>query len=208
MADGVQLAGVGVQLVPNPAETGTVSSLTADTGITLTPSTITATGTVGLTVPVTAGLGGTGTTNLTSFGLLIGQGTSPVAITGPLSAGQLLIGQTSTSNPVATSLLGDLSLSAGGTTTVNKIQGTTVSGTTGTSAAVLSNSPTLVTPILGNATGTSIALTGAMSCAPLSATGVMTCSNAAISFTNLPGSDPGIAGRLYKAAGAILVSGG
>lgn len=159
MTDGVQLAGVGVQLVPNPAESGTVSSLTAAAGITLTPDPITGAGTVGLTAPVTVALGGTGTANLTSFGLLVGSGTSPVTITSPLTAGQLLVGQTGTSNPLPRSLVGDVSLTAGGTVTVSSIQGTLISGSTGTGNLVFSNSPQLLTPALGTATGSSLIFT-------------------------------------------------
>lgn len=47
------------------------------------------------------------------------------------------------------------------TTTVAKIAGTTVSGTTGSTNVVFSNSPTLVTPALGVATATSLAIGGA-----------------------------------------------
>ena len=54
-------------------------------------------------------------------------------------------------------LAGDVTSSPGSTaTTVAKIQGTTVSGTTGTGAVVLATSPTLVTPNVGVATATSI----------------------------------------------------
>jgi hypothetical protein len=56
-------------------------------------------------------------------------------------------------------LTGDVTSLPGSTaTTVAKIQGTTVSGTTGSGAAVLATSPALVTPALGAATGTTLAL--------------------------------------------------
>jgi hypothetical protein len=59
-------------------------------------------------------------------------------------------------------LTGDVTSSAGSTaTTVAKIQGTTVSGTTGTGAAVLATSPALTTPNIGVATATTVqGLTG------------------------------------------------
>lgn len=47
-------------IAPGGGGIGTVTSLTAGTGITLSPSTITTTGTIGLTTPVATGLGGTG----------------------------------------------------------------------------------------------------------------------------------------------------
>ena len=50
-------------------------------------------------------------------------------------------------------LAGDVTSSPGSTaTTVGKIQGTTVSGTTGTGAAVLGTSPTITTPLLASPT--------------------------------------------------------
>ena len=58
-------------------------------------------------------------------------------------------------------LTGDVTAPAGSNvTTVAKIQGTTVSGTTGTVNVVFSNSPTLATPILGAASATSLSLSG------------------------------------------------
>lgn len=54
-------------------------------------------------------------------------------------------------------LAGDVITSVGTVaTTVAKIQGTTVSGVTGTGAAVLSNAPTLIAPVLGVASATNL----------------------------------------------------
>jgi len=58
-------------------------------------------------------------------------------------------------------MTGDVTSSANSfATTVAKIQGTTVSGTTGSGNVVFSTSPTLTTPALGAATGTSLTLSG------------------------------------------------
>lgn len=55
---------------------------------------------------------------------------------------------------------GSITYSGTGTVNANQIAGTAVSGTTGTTNVVFSNTPTLVTPVLGAATGTSLALGG------------------------------------------------
>lgn len=66
------------------------------------------------------------------------------------------------SSVAITSLTGDVTGTGPGATatTVAKIQGTVVSGTTGSTNVVFSTSPTLVTPALGAATGTTLALGG------------------------------------------------
>jgi len=71
-----------------------------------------------------------------------------VTTTGSPSSGNLtkFSGPTSVTNG---DLSGDVTTSGTLATTVAAIQGTTVSGTTGTSKVVFSNSPTLVTPALG-----------------------------------------------------------
>lgn len=122
--------------------------------------------------------GGTGTSTLTSFGLLVGQGTSPIAVTSALTNGQLLVGQTS-SNPVPTTIIGDISLTSGGTTTVNKIQNTTVSGVTGSGNVVFSASPTL---------------TGTLNVANASATGIISTSNSTPSVSTSSGAIRGTGG--------------
>ena len=49
-----------------------------------------------------------------------------------------------------------------GTGNVFKINGTTISAVTGTGAAALANTPTFTTPVIGAATGTSVAVSGAL----------------------------------------------
>lgn len=58
--------------------TGTVTSITAGTGITLTPNPITTTGTVALTIPVVPSSGGTGTTTVFTQGSVVFAGASGV----------------------------------------------------------------------------------------------------------------------------------
>jgi hypothetical protein len=66
---------------------------------------------------------------------------------------------------------GDLTAVNTGAFTVAKIQTTVVSGTTGSGNVVFSTSPTLVTPALGAATGTSLALGGGTALATTNQTG-------------------------------------
>ena len=87
---------------------GTVTSIASATGITLTPDPITATGTVGLTIPVVVSSGGTGAIILTSHGVLIGNGTSAVTVTTAGTTGQVLTGVTGSAptfqSPAASSI--------------------------------------------------------------------------------------------------------
>jgi len=55
--------------------------------------------TASLTGVISVPGGGTGASTLTSFGVLFGNGTGVIAASSAASAGQLLVGQTSTSNP-------------------------------------------------------------------------------------------------------------
>jgi trimeric autotransporter adhesin len=126
------------------------------------------------TLPVAAG--GTGATTLTSNGVVYGNGTSAVSATSAGTTGQVLIATTgsapswgsvpstaavtsfsagttgltpSTGTTGAVTLAGTLNVANGGT-------GTTTS--TGSGSVVLSSSPSLTTPTLGAATGTSLAV--------------------------------------------------
>ena len=73
-----------------PATSGTVTSITAGTGITLTPSPITSTGSVALTVPVAIANGGTNATSMTTTdGVVYYDGTRLVTTTVG-TAGQFL----------------------------------------------------------------------------------------------------------------------
>jgi hypothetical protein len=87
---------------PSGPGSGTVTSISAGTGITLTPNPITTTGTVALTVPVTVAHGGTGQITLTDHGLLVGAGTAAITQLGVASNGQLPIGSTGADPVLAT----------------------------------------------------------------------------------------------------------
>jgi hypothetical protein len=80
---------------------GTVTSLTAGTGITLTPSPITATGSIALTSPVTVANGGTNSATLTAHGVLLGEGASTVGTVAALAADTLLQGQGASADPAS-----------------------------------------------------------------------------------------------------------
>lgn len=108
--------GSGVSFTPDDT-VGTVTSIAAGTGITLTPDPIVATGTVALTVPVAANLGGTGVANaagstITLGGALSTIGAFTLALT--LTAGTALTLPTSGTLATTTNLASYLPL-AGGT---------------------------------------------------------------------------------------------
>lgn len=85
-------------------------------------------------------------------------------------------------------LTGDVTAGANSfVTTVAKIQGTVVSGTTGSTNVVFSNSPSLVTPALGVATATSLAIGGAtLGSDALAVTGSTTISSTVTGGTFVP----------------------
>lgn len=77
------------------AVTSNALTVTAGTGLT-TGGSVNLGGsvTLALSVPVSVSNGGTGDTSLTTNGVLLGSGTSPVAVTSPGTNGQVLIGST------------------------------------------------------------------------------------------------------------------
>ena len=86
--------GAGTITIAATGGTGTVTSITAGTGITLTPSPITTTGSVALTVPVIVANGGTGDTSFTAYSVICGGTSSTGAlqsVSGVGTAGQFLI---------------------------------------------------------------------------------------------------------------------
>lgn len=63
--------------------------------------------------------------------------------------------------------------------------------------------------VTGAATiGSTLGVTGLATAAALTATGAVILSNASVKMTNLPTSDPTVAGRLYTTDGALMVSAG
>lgn len=91
--------------------------------------------------------GGSGTTSLIQFGVLIGNGSAAFSATSNQTAGQILVGQNATSNPSWQSVSGDIALSAAGTATIgtgsvsfSKLQttsGLSVLGIAGSATSVL-----------------------------------------------------------------------
>lgn len=155
-------AGSGVSIV-NGAGTisisatgtgGTVTSITAGTGLTGTPNPITLTGTLSLTVPVTANLGGTGVISPTAHGILIGQGASAMT-SQVLSSGQILIGSTGV-DPVAAAInsgSGILVANGAGSITVNLAPIATLTGLVNITGGSLAPSATTLTTWIDTAIG-------------------------------------------------------
>jgi hypothetical protein len=84
-------------------------------------------GTGSLTGTVQVNQGGTGDTSLTAHGLLVGEGsTSPANVTAAGTAGQLLIGQSSTTDPAFETVSGDVTIGSSGAATVGSIGGKTI----------------------------------------------------------------------------------
>lgn len=89
--------------VPGGGGFGTVTSVTAGTGLTGTPNPITTTGTIALTVPVVVANGGTDSTSFNTNGVVISGTSGTGALTAlSLTSGQVVIGGTST--PAAATL--------------------------------------------------------------------------------------------------------
>lgn len=73
--------------------------------------------------------GGTNTSTLTAHGVLIGAGASAFHVTGTQSAGQVLVGQNATTDPVWQTVSNAIALSAAGTATISNIAQTIVTAT-------------------------------------------------------------------------------
>lgn len=94
-----------------------------------------------------------------SASTIIGNPTGSTANVSEITLGATLTFSGSALQTVA--MTGDVTSSANSfATTVAKIQGTTVSGTTGSGNVVFSTSPSLTTPNIGAASGTSLSLSG------------------------------------------------
>ncbi len=85
---------------------GTVTSVALSggtTGLTVTGSPITTSGTITIAGTLAVANGGTGATTLTNGGILLGSGTGPITATAVLTNGQLLIGD-GTGDPTVANL--------------------------------------------------------------------------------------------------------
>src|SRR5262245_16133979 len=112
---------------PGGGGSGTVTSVTAGTGLTASPNPITATGTVSLVVPVTIANGGTGATSagaaLTALGGV--PTTRTVSTTAPLSGGgDLSADRTLSVSTFTTGAAGIVPASGGGTSNFLRADGT------------------------------------------------------------------------------------
>jgi hypothetical protein len=169
-------AGVVKLLASNSGSAGSVTSVDVSggtTGLTTSGGPITSSGTITLAGTLGAANGGTGATTLSANGVLVGNGTSAVtAVVG--TTGRVLTGNTGsapTFEPITNLAVSSLSFGTTGLTPAGATTGAiTVAGTlavanggtgvttsTGTGSVVLNTSPTLVTPVLGAASATSIA---------------------------------------------------
>lgn len=144
---------------------GTVTSIAAGTGITLTPNPLISTGTVSLTAPVTVPLGGTGATSIT--GLVVGNGTLSMTGFGGTNCGSGFLTGLSTSG---TAICGSPSTTPPGGADTN-IQynnagafGGSAKFTWTDSSSVLNigtqASPATITPIVNTANGATLNIRG------------------------------------------------
>lgn len=145
-AAGLVLTSNGVSSTPTfqaPATSGTVTSITAGTGITLTPSPITTTGSVALTVPVVVSSGGSGRITLTNHGVLVGAGTTAITQLAVGTTGQVLTGVTGADPVFAAPAASSISITgdSGGALTGNAF--TLTGGTSGLTFAGSGTTETL-----------------------------------------------------------------
>lgn len=106
---------------------GTVTSITAGTG--LDGGTITGSGTISLTIPVVVSSGGTGLTALTAHNLLIGAGTTTTLLAPSATAGVALVSAGASADPVYSTVV----VGGGGTgITTTTAWGLICGGTTAT----------------------------------------------------------------------------
>ena len=169
---------VSTNAVVAPAGTLTGTTLASN----VVTSSLTSVGTIGTGVwqgtAVTAGFGGTGQTSYAVGDLLYASGSTTLSKLADVATGNALISGGVTTAPswgkigLTTHVSGTLPVANGGTgitslgTGVATWLGTpssanlaaAVTDETGTGALVFANTPTLVTPVIGAATGTSVAL--------------------------------------------------
>jgi hypothetical protein len=101
--------------------------------------------------------GGTGLATITAHAVMLGEGTSAVGVATIGVSGRLLIDQGAGADPAFKAMSGDVSITNLGVTSIASIQGTTVSGTTGTGNAVFSIAPIFTGTTSLTATGTIVA---------------------------------------------------
>jgi hypothetical protein len=167
------------------ADAGTLSGTTLKS--TVTNSSLTGVGTItsgtwnGSTLAVA--YGGTGVTTSTGSGNVV-LSTSPTLVTPILGTPTSATLTNATGLPIATGVSGlgtGIASFLATPTSLNLINA--MSDETGTGALVFANTPTLVTPVIGAATGTSLTLTGVLSAGTSSVTSSTVSGNGTIGGT-------------------------
>lgn len=181
-----------------------------------------------ISVPVSVANGGTGITSYTIGDIIYASGATTLSKLADVATGNALISGGVGVAPswgkigLTTHVSGTLPIANGGTNastasiaSFNNITGYSAAGATGTTSTnlVFSTSPTLVTPVLGAATGTSLAVTGALTTGVASsAAGTVVLQNATNAFTQtIRGTNP-VASIIYDlpttapTAGQVLSS--
>jgi hypothetical protein len=153
-----------------PAERGIYADASGNAIALGTPASATLTNATGL--PISTGVSGLGTNVATALGVAVGSSGAVVTNGGALGTPSSGTATNLTGLPLTTGVTGTLPIANGGTGTTSTTftnlttnvtgtlpvanGGTGVTSSTGTTAVVLSTSPTLVTPVLGVATATSV----------------------------------------------------
>jgi hypothetical protein len=205
------------------AAAGTLTGGTLAAGV--TASSLTSVGTIGAGVwqgtAVAAGFGGTGITSYTVGDIVYASGASTLSKLADVATGNALLSGGVATAPawgkvgLATHVSGTLPEANGGTGITSLGAGiATWLGTpssanlraaltdeTGTGAAVFANSPTLVTPVLGVASGTSLALAGTLT----GVTDLTTTGNTVLGNASTDTLDVGNGGIVKDASGNVGV---
>lgn len=168
VAPSTTTTGTGV-LTALGVNVGSAGAFVTFNGALGTPSSGTATNLTGL--PISTGVSGLGTGVATALAVNVGSAGALVTFNGALGTPSSGTATNLTGLPLTTGVTGVLPVANGGTNAssasiaaFNNITGYSAAGATGTTSTnlVFSTSPTLVTPVLGAATGTSLSVTGAL----------------------------------------------
>ncbi|MHA8078658.1 hypothetical protein [Aquirufa antheringensis] len=131
--------------------------------------------------------GGTGVTSSTGSGSLV-LNTSPTLVTPNLGTPSFVTLTNGTGLPISTGVSGlgtDVASFLATPTSANLLAA--VTGETGTGALVFANTPTLVTPVIGAATGTSLSLTGNLSAAAGTFSSTLTAGASTLASASITG---------------------
>lgn len=149
------------------ADAGTLSGTTLKSSVTGSNLTSVGTITTGIWSATTIDVahGGTGVTSSTGSGSLV-LSTSPILVTPTLGIPTSVTLTNGTGLPISTGVSGlGTNVATYLATPSSANLATAMTDETGTGALVFANTPTLITPVIGAATGTSLSLTGNLSAA-------------------------------------------